>query len=102
MAYMLAHLHKPIQISALGALSGVSTSYFYHLFKQATGKTPNNFLTRARMRRAGKLLLDPTLSVKEVADALGYNDPLYFSRVFKSAHGLSPRGYRIRLLSKCG
>jgi len=100
LAYMLAHPHQPVRISALGALSGVSTSYFYHLFKLATGSTPNDFLIRARMRRACKLLLNPALSVKEIAHLLGYNDPLYFSRVFKSVSGLPPRSYRSLMMER--
>jgi AraC-like DNA-binding protein len=100
LAYMMAHQRKPIRISALGALSAVSTSYFYHLFKLATGRTPNDFLIRSRMRRACELLLDPALSIKEVADASGYNDPLYFSRVFRSVYGLPPRGYRILMAGR--
>lgn len=95
LAYMLQNLDKPIQMPALGALAGVSMSHFYHLFKLATGCTPNDFFIRARLRRASELLQETDLSVKEVAAALGYDDPFYFSRMFKSVHGVSPKEYRV-------
>lgn len=92
-AYMLQNLDKPIQMPALATLTEVSMSQFHHLFKLATGCTPNSFLIRARMRRACKLLRGTDLNVKEVAAALGYSDQFYFSRVFKSVKGVSPSQY---------
>lgn len=93
--YMLHNLDKPIQMATLGTLAGVSMSHFYHLFKLATGCTPNDFLIRARIRRAGELLRETDLSVKEISAVLGYDDPFYFSRVFKSVSSVSPREYRV-------
>jgi len=100
LAYMLQNLDKPLQMATLGALVGISMSNFYHLFKLATGCTPNDFLIRARMRRAGELLLKTDLSVKQLAALLGYDDPFYFSRVFKSVCGVPPREYRQRQPSR--
>ncbi len=99
-SYMSHNLNGTLRISSLGKLVGTSTSNFYHLFKLATGSTPNRFFIRARMRRAGRLLIETTLSVKEIAAELGYNDQFYFSRLFKSVNGISPRGYREALQSK--
>ena len=95
-AYMLYNLNEPVRMSTLSKLTGVSTSNFYHLFKQATGATPNDFFIRARMRRACWLLRETSLSIKEIAVRLGYDDPFYFSRQFKSVHGLAPRHFRCR------
>ena len=93
-AYMLQNLDKPVQMTALGTLAGVSMSHFYYFFKLTTGRTPNNFLIHARMRRACQLLRGADLSVKEVAAVLGYNDQFYFSRLFKTVNGVSPREFR--------
>lgn len=102
LTYMLQNLHKPVQMSTLGALAGISMSHFFHLFKLATDFTPNDFLIRARMCRACELLRGTDLSVKEVAASLGYDDPFYFSRLFKSVNGVSPRGYRVQAANpKC-
>lgn len=94
LTYMLQNLDKPIQMATLGKLAGVSMSHFYHLFKLATGHTPNDFLIRARIGHACELLRETDLSVKEIAAALGYDDQFYFSRVFKSVSSVSPRDYR--------
>jgi len=92
---MLQNLDKPVQMPTLGKLTGVSMSHFYHLFKLATGRTPNDFFISVRIRRACELILGTDLSVKQVAASLGYDDQFYFSRLFKSVNGLSPREYRV-------
>jgi len=94
---MKQHLDKPIQVSTLTTLAGVSPSYFFALFKRATGQTPIDFFIHLRMRRACELLETTSLSVKEVAASLGYDDQFYFSRVFKSVNHVAPSAYRIRL-----
>ena len=92
--FMMAHLNQPIRISTLCALVGLSPSRFFELFRSATGETPLNWFIQARMRRAGELLEKTTLQIKEVAGEVGYQDPFYFSRLFKSVHGISPSGYK--------
>lgn len=96
--HMLQHVNKPLRVSTLSAIAGVSVSHFFPLFKSATGCTPIDFFTHLRMRRACELLRNRNLSVKETADLLGYDDPYYFSRIFKSVMGVAPREYRNRLL----
>ena len=53
------------------------------------------YFIRLRMQQAAQLLVASALSVKEAAAALGYEDPFYFSRVFKSVHALAPTDYRV-------
>jgi AraC-like DNA-binding protein len=94
--YMMQHLDKPIKVSTLSAMVGLSDSSFFVLFKSATGRAPLDFFIRARMQRAGELLEGTTLQIKGVATILGYDDPFYFSRLFKLIHGIAPREYRAR------
>jgi transcriptional regulator GlxA family with amidase domain len=94
LVYMLKHLDEPLRVPELSRIADVSCSHFFTLFKRATGQTPIGYFTRARMRRACKLLLETSLSVKEVAASLGYDDEFYFSRLFKSVHRLAPSYYR--------
>ena len=97
LVYMRQHSDKPLQVSALTALASLSPSQFFALFRRATGRTPIDYFIHLRMRRACELLAGTDLSVKEVAAMLGYDDPFYFSRVFKSVNGVAPRDYRVRL-----
>ncbi len=92
--HMLQNVNQPLRISTLSAMSGVSVSLFFSLFKSATGSSPMVFFIRLRMQRARDLLRNRELSVKETAFLLGYNDPCYFSRLFKRVNGIAPRDYR--------
>lgn len=73
---------------------GLSVSQFSYLFRTYNGISPMAFLTELRMRKARELLESSSISVKEIASRLGYEDPLYFSRQFKKNTGLSPTSYR--------
>jgi transcriptional regulator GlxA family with amidase domain len=93
-AYMKEHLHQPLQAAALASRANVSLSHYFALFKRLTGCTPIDYFIHLRMERAREMLESTALTVKEVAAALGYDDPFYFSRVFKSTSGLAPTDYR--------
>jgi len=92
--YMMKHLDKPLQVATLAATVNVSPSHFFVLFKRRTGCPPIDYFIRLRMQRACQLLTAGSLHVKEVAAALGYDDPFYFSRVFKSVNRVAPSEYR--------
>lgn len=92
--FMAQHLDKPLQASELAAVANVSLSHYFALFKQRMGCSPMDYFTRLRMRRACDLLESTSARVKEIAAALGYDDPFYFSRVFKSLSAVAPLHYR--------
>jgi transcriptional regulator GlxA family with amidase domain len=92
--YMAQHLDEPLQVATLAAQANVSPSHFFALFKRRIGSAPIDYFTRLRMQRACHLLEQTSLSVKEIAAELGYDDPFYFSRVFKSVNRVAPSGYR--------
>jgi len=71
----------------------VSTSYFSTIFKNATGETFVEALTRIRMEKAKKLLEISNRKSYEVALEVGYNDPHYFSSLFKKHQGMTPTEY---------
>lgn len=95
-AYMVEHLDQPLQVSTLAAQASVSPSHYFALFKRQTGTAPIDFFIRLRMNHARELLDSTCSSVKEVAATMGYDDPFYFSRVFKSVHSVAPAEYRKR------
>jgi transcriptional regulator GlxA family with amidase domain len=81
--YMVTHLDKPMTVSNLSSMAGLSMSQFFALFKSVTGDSPINWIIRARMQWASELLERSNLRIKEVAVQVGYGDQFYFSRLFK-------------------
>ena len=94
-AYMLQHLNEPLQVATLAAVVNVSPSHYSALFKRWTGCPPIDYFIHLRMQRACELFDGTSLNVKEVAAALGYDDPFYFSRTFKSVNRIAPSEYRM-------
>ncbi|WP_438434287.1 response regulator [Gorillibacterium sp. sgz500922] len=74
----------------------LSPTYVSLLFKQETGETLFEYLTKVRIERAKELLLDPQTKFYEVSEAVGYSDPSHFSKVFKKMTGLTPSAFRDR------
>jgi len=76
---------------------GLSRTSVYTLMKSITDKSLNEYITMIRVRQAGRMLENSSLTLKEIAQACGYTDPFYFSRVFKKQMGLSPSEYKKRM-----
>ncbi|WP_239000288.1 hybrid sensor histidine kinase/response regulator [Hyunsoonleella ulvae] len=68
----------------------MSTSKLYRKIKQLTNLSPNEFIRTIRLKKSAELLKTKRYNVSEVSDLVGFNDPLYFSRVFKKQFGYSP------------
>jgi transcriptional regulator GlxA family with amidase domain len=94
--YMMRHLDRPLRVSTLATEVHISLSHFFYLFKRHVGRTPIDFFIRLRLQRACRLLEETEMSVKAIAYTLGYDDPFYFSRIFKSVNRISPSQYRSR------
>jgi AraC-like DNA-binding protein len=92
--YMQDHLDQSLQASDLAAVANLSLSHYFALFKRVMGCAPIDYFIRLRMKRACRFLETTALNVKEIAGALGYDDPFYFSRLFKSVNGMAPSDYR--------
>lgn len=73
---------------------GVSPSYFSSIFKQGTGQSFSEYLTRVRMDKACELLKCTNLRTSEIGEQAGYSDPHYFSAVFKKVMGQPPKDFR--------
>jgi AraC family transcriptional regulator len=96
-AYMRAHLDKDIGLQDLADLVGLSRFYFCGAFRAATGYTPHEWLTRLRIREAGRLLADPRTSISDIALMVGYATPSAFAARFRRIMGVTPREFRRRL-----
>ena len=92
--YLQENYDKQVDFSSLADSLAVSAPYLSKLFHERTGKSPSRYLTDIRMNQAKKLLMDSSLTVREIAARVGYPDPFHFSRNFKNAAGVSPVQYR--------
>jgi two-component system response regulator YesN len=79
----------------VAAQVNVSPSYFSSIFRQKTGVTFVEYLTRLRMEKAKELLLCSDCSSTEIGYTVGYKDPHYFSSLFKKMYGCTPKEYRM-------
>jgi AraC-like DNA-binding protein len=91
---MKNHLDQPLRAATLASVAKMSLPHYFVIFKRCTGSTPIDYFIKLRMERARELLTTTSCSVKEIAGVLGYDDPLYFSRVFKSVNQTTPTQYR--------
>lgn len=89
--------HK-FSLQELAAVIPVSPDTLIDMFNDVTGLPPVQYLQRLRLQKAKTLLLQPELKVSWVGKKVGFDDPLYFSRVFKKQVGLSPSQYRREMI----
>jgi AraC family transcriptional regulator, arabinose operon regulatory protein len=92
--FMHANLSRSLSLTELAHHAGLSASRYSALFKAKTGTAPVQHHIDLRVQAACRLLSTTAMSVKEICNCLGYNDPLYFSRLFKKIMGSSPSTYR--------
>lgn len=93
-AYVNENLHTDIDVAAIAKTYGFTPNYFRTLFKRATRLTPYDYIQRKRIDKS-KVKLDLTSdSVQDIAFQVGFNDPYYFSKVFKKTVGMTPSEYR--------
>ncbi|HQY90293.1 MAG: AraC family transcriptional regulator [Caldilinea sp.] len=94
LTFLRSNLHRPLSLAEMAGQAGLSESHFSRVFKAQTGHAPLDYFILLKMQHASALLAVTDLHVKEVAAAVGYSDPYYFSRLFKQVIGVSPRDYR--------
>ena len=92
--YMKNNLDKTIRIEDFADLNKYSVSHFSKLFRLTTGMSPIEYFIHLKMQKACQLLYTEDSRVKQIAALLGYDDPYYFSRLFKKYMNISPETYR--------
>lgn len=80
--YFNTNYNRAINVEEYASSIGMSISWFIRSFRKYTGNTPVQFLTALRMTNAQVLLETTSYSINEIAGIVGYNNPLYFSRLF--------------------
>lgn len=94
LGYLYCNYTKPITLSQLAELEYLSDSRYSAVFKQCMGISPQGFLINLRMKNAADLMRKTDLSIKQIAKIVGYDDPLYFSVLFKRKLGITPSQYQ--------
>lgn len=94
MNFMREHLNSKLNYGDLVCYSNQSKSQLFRHFKDRTGQSPIEFFINLKMEKACELLEGTDMHIKDIAERLGYDDPYYFSRVFKKIVGQSPSEHK--------
>lgn len=92
--YIEAHLHTSVKINELAEMIGVSCPYLYKIFHKRFNMSLKQYIIKYKLDRAKKLLIETDMSVTQIANSVGYNSVLDFSKLFKAKEGVSPQKYR--------
>lgn len=84
----------PVDMKHLAQSLGVSYPHFRRVFKTSTGLPPQQYLLNLRINRAKQLMEEPGIKLSDAARRAGFDDPYYFSRVFKQKTGITPSQWR--------
>jgi len=93
-AYFHQNYDRPISRREVAEAVGVSENHLTRIFGRELGLSPWDYLNRYRVKQAGELLLRTSDSITSVALQVGFDDPAYFSRVFRKQVGVSPSAFR--------
>jgi two-component system, response regulator YesN len=93
----LHYMASDLSLNQVAAQVGLSPCHFSAVFSQETGTTFKEYVTELRIKRAKELLRATTLRSSEISDQIGYNDPHYFSYVFRKSTRLSPKEFRAQV-----
>jgi len=88
------NFNKDITVEDIAKMLGLNRSYFGKIFKEVLGKSPQEFILSFRMAKAAELLCLTQMPVGDIGAAVGYENPLHFSRAFKNIYGISPRKWK--------
>ena len=86
------HFKEEITLEQLAQAQFVSPAYLSRLFKEIVGESPINYLIKLRLKEAKHLLKTTPLTIKQIAQATGYQDAYHFSKSFKKQFGIAPSG----------
>jgi AraC family transcriptional regulator len=92
--YVRAHLTEDVSVETLAELAELSRFHFCRVFKQTTGMTPLQFVTRERMLKAQRLIRETSRSLIEIALEVGYTSPSHFAQAFRRTVGMAPNEFR--------
>ena len=92
--FMEKNLHRNCSLEDFTSVASMSARHYSRQFNALTGVSPMNYFLQMKINDAGHKLQDTELSIDQIAQSLGYTDPLYFSRIFRKFQAVSPSAYR--------
>lgn len=92
--YIEKHLGEPISLQEVAEHISIHPNYLSEMIRKKTGKSYVELLTDLRIKKALDYLLYASVSIKEIARLVGYNDSKYFTKIFKKHFGVTPTQYR--------
>jgi AraC family transcriptional regulator len=95
--YVRSNLAEEVPIETLAGLVDLSPFHFSRVFKQATGMSPLQFVTRERVTLAQQLIRETSRSLIEIGLEVGYTSPSHFAKVFRRVTGTTPKEFRSAL-----
>jgi len=93
-AHIEANLSAGLTVDDLAGVAGLSRAHFVRQFGRLAGAPPSDYVFRARMARAARLLQSAPLPIGDIAAALGFADANYFAKAFRRAFDVSPTEFR--------
>ena len=97
--FISSHYSYNITVEDIADYVGVSRSHLFRSFESILGESPKEYLTAFRMKQACYLLEHSDLSITAIANSIGFDNSLYFSKTFHKRKGMSPKDYRQKHLS---
>lgn len=92
--YVLNHLNEKITLNKIGEITHFSPIYCDFIFKKETGKCIIDYLIDERIKKSQELIIESSMSLKNIAIFVGFSDNNYFSRIFKKRTGYTPTQYK--------
>ncbi|MBR2908395.1 MAG: helix-turn-helix transcriptional regulator [Clostridia bacterium] len=92
--YILDHTEEAIPLSVFSAKFGYSKQHIVRLFKKAYGITPTRFITQCRLETSLNYLMETSMSIAEISQKCGFENPNYYIRIFRKKYFTTPQKYR--------
>lgn len=92
--FMKNNIHLSMTLDQLAQRQHLSTSHYCRLFIAKTGRSPHQYFNQLKIWKSCQYLYFSDRSIKEICSQLGFEDPYYFSRLFKKVMGISPGNYK--------
>lgn len=96
LTYINANYHTPITLDEIAKKAGYSKSRLSHMFSEVTGTSPIKYQNDIRLKVSCEMLTSTKLSISAIAHSCGFNDALYYSRIFKKRYNMTPSEYRVQ------